>query len=77
MKEQDRKSSGAHMLLTHLLNVPEIADHLQLVHEIALDPSCEVLLGPEEKRAMLNVRELATRLEMVTEADRDEWKQLI
>lgn len=77
MLKQLIRSSAAYTLLLHLVSTPGIAQQLFSLHDLALYESGDALLGPEEKEALRDVRELAVRIDDLPEHVREEWRKLL
>lgn len=72
------RGSAPHTLFLHLLHCPKrLARQLEALHDLALYESGEALLGPEEKEALLNAKELAARLGSVSEGEWQEMRQAV
>jgi len=67
----------AKALLLHLLGNPEMPEQLQTLHNLALYESGDAMLGPEEKSALQNAKELAVRLAKLGKKDLNYLRSLL
>lgn len=73
MPNANHRLAAAKLLFAHLITVPNLAEQLLHVHNLAIYDSGAALLGPEEKECLLNTKELAERIRPMKP---DDWKYI-
>jgi hypothetical protein len=70
-------TTGAKLLLQHLLTTPNLANELETLHDLALYESGDALLGAEEKEALMNTKQLAQRIAELKEEDFEFLREIL
>lgn len=77
MLNQNQAFGGAHTLITHLLTSPNLAEQLNIVHDLALYDSGDALLGEIEKDALFSIKQLAERITRIGRKERKQLQKLL